>query len=172
MKNTSIAVVISTLIAIFVEQTNQYSNFKSIHQENVPINIQVQTEIQPQQEEVKKYTEEDLYYLSRIIWSEAGSDWCTDEHQLAVGSVVLNRVVSDIYPDSIKKVVQQRGQYTSYNNRHFRSTPNERTMNNAIYLLEHGSTIPKYVIFQSQGRQGNGTWKKIQNQYFCYLTKE
>lgn len=144
----------------------------TIHTEDIHgQEIEVPSENPKSTEKQLKYTEEDLYYLSRIIWSEAGSDWCTDEHQRAVGSVVLNRVKHELYPDSIKKVIQQYGQYSSYNNTRFRSTPNKRTMNNAIYILTHGSTIPQYVIFQSQGRQGNGCWKKIQNQYFCYLKK-
>ena len=38
----------------------------------------------------------------------------------------------------------------------------------AKYLLENGSQIPENVVFQSKKKQGSGTWKTIDGQYFCY----
>lgn len=48
--------------------------------------------------------------LAAIIFCEAGNQ-CY-EGKVAVGSVVLNRVSSSRYPNSIEKVIYQRGQFT------------------------------------------------------------
>lgn len=49
------------------------------------------------------YDEEDLYWLSRIISAESRGEPLIG--QIAVGNVVLNRVKSGEYPDSIKDVI-------------------------------------------------------------------
>ena len=119
-------------------------------------------------EPTKQYTDEDLSLLARVINAEAGSDWLTDEHQLAVGSVVLNRVSDSRFPSTLKGVVYQKGQYACVPNGMINRAPSERALKNAKYLLENGSTIPTNVVWQSQAKQGNGVWKYIQGHYFCY----
>lgn len=49
------------------------------------------------------YQKEDLYWLSRIISAESRGEPL--EGKLAVGTVVLNRVASSQFPDSIREVV-------------------------------------------------------------------
>lgn len=49
------------------------------------------------------YTEEDLYWLSRVISAESRGESLLG--QLAVGHVVLNRVASSQFPNTIKEVV-------------------------------------------------------------------
>jgi len=56
------------------------------------------------------YTEEDVKLLACLIHSEAGTQ--SYEGKLAVANVVLNRVKSSKYPDSIKAVIYQSGQFT------------------------------------------------------------
>lgn len=115
-----------------------------------------------------KHTQAEVDLLARVIHSEAGSDWLTDEHQLAVGSVVLNRVTDIRFPNTINGVVYQQGQYACVTNGMINKTPSERAYNNAKYLLENGVTIPSNVVWQSQSKQGSGVWKYIQGHYFCY----
>ena len=141
-------------------------------------NIECKTEIkqieqttEPVDINIPKYTQEELNLLARVIYSEAGSDWITDEHQLAVGSVVLNRIQSDKFPNTMYEVVYQKKpaiQYACTVNGMINKTPNERAIKNAEYLLTYGSTIPENVVWQSQSPQGNGTWRIIQGHYFCY----
>ncbi|MCI2057154.1 MAG: cell wall hydrolase [Oscillibacter sp.] len=54
----------------------------------------------------ENYTEEDLYWLSRIISAESRGESLTG--QIAVGNVVLNRVKSGEFPNTIKAVVFDR----------------------------------------------------------------
>ena len=60
-----------------------------------------------------KISFDDLYLLAKLICAEAGSDWLSDDFRLCVGEVVLNRVESPEFPDSISDVVYQKGQYAS-----------------------------------------------------------
>ena len=48
----------------------------------------------------------DLYWLSRIIYAESGAE--TLDGQIAVGNVVLNRMASKEFPDSIPGVIFDR----------------------------------------------------------------
>ena len=99
-------------------------------------------------EPVETYSEEDLYYLTGILVGEChGYSW---EHQIAVGSVVLNRVADEDYPDTIKDVAHQKGQYACLKNKLFYREPTERNIEVAKYLLENGSQIPENVIYQSK----------------------
>lgn len=112
------------------------------------------------------YTEEDLYILAHVICGEAQS--YSDEEQLYVGSVVLNRVHSASYPNTIKDVVFQRNQYSCTVDGNYHRTPTERNWANAKYLLENGSVLPGNVVFQSGHRQGKGVYVKTSRHYYCY----
>lgn len=58
----------------------------------------------------KSYSESDLKYLTAIIYCEAGNQ--SYKGKVAVANVVLNRVDSKRYPNTIKKVLYQRYQFT------------------------------------------------------------
>ena len=124
--------------------------------------------VNPDTIEEQKYTTDEVELLARIVWSEAGSDWLTDEHQRAVASVIINRVNDDRFPNSIEDVVYQSGQYSCVYNGMINQTPNQRSYDNAKYVLENGVTIPSNVVWQSQSMQGRGLYKYIQGHYFCY----
>ena len=109
--------------------------------------------------------EETVDLLARLIRAECGDEWCTDELQLATGSVVLNRMNDSRFPNTIPEVIYQRGQYSTVPNGEINKPYNERTYANAKYLLENGSTIPENVVFQANFRQGS-TYKVIQGVYF------
>lgn len=114
----------------------------------------------------KHYTSKQLYLLSHLIYAEAGN--CSNELQLGVGSVVLNRVESSKFPNTIKGVIYQSGQYSCIWDGNFNKKPNKQSIKNAIYLLKNGSQLPKYVVFQAEFAQGRGIYKRVGNTYFCY----
>jgi hypothetical protein len=111
----------------------------------------------------------DLYYMAHLIYAEAGSSWCSDELQLYVGSVVLNRVESDQFPNTIRDVIYQDGQYACTWDGNFEKEPDERAWKNAEIVLVHGSQLPDNVVYQAEFEQGSGVHCQIGNTYFCYL---
>ncbi|MCR5754562.1 MAG: cell wall hydrolase [Acetatifactor sp.] len=56
------------------------------------------------------FTEGDRYLLANLIYCEAGGEPYAG--QLAVGSVVINRVLSSVYPDSVVGVIYQNKQFS------------------------------------------------------------
>lgn len=118
------------------------------------------------------YSDEDLYVLSHIINAEAGDNQCTHEHRIAVGSVVLNRVESDAFPDTIYDVVFQAGQYSPTWNGSYDKEPSEDSIEVAELLLTEGSQIPAECVFQAEFPQGSGTYQTFTTiygtTYICY----
>lgn len=56
------------------------------------------------------FEEGDRYLLANLIYCEAGGE--PYEGQVAVGAVVINRVLSSVYPDSVSGVIYQKGQFS------------------------------------------------------------
>lgn len=55
------------------------------------------------------FTEDDRYLLANLIYCEAGGE--PYEGQVAVGAVVINRVLSSVFPNTLSGVVYQRKQF-------------------------------------------------------------
>lgn len=121
----------------------------------VQLTLNAQEEPEPPAEEAPKYTEEDLNLLARLIWREMGSNWIPDEEQLKTGSVVLNRMAHPAFPDTLREVIYQPGQYAPAMGGTLETAePDQRTKDNARRLLEQGSVLPPDVVYQSGSVQG------------------
>jgi hypothetical protein len=123
---------------------------------------------------VQAYTESDVMLLARIINAEAG-EGCQIEHNQLVGCVVMNRVNDPRFPNTIKGVVYQRGQYTCVNSKKFNQYPPQISIDAARYVLSGKAYCPKNVVYQSESVQGK-IYKKFyvntgwysSTTYFCY----
>ena len=115
-----------------------------------------------------EYTDEDVWYLSHVIQAESG--YCSKEMMEGVGSVVLNRVADDRFPDSIREVIEQPGQYSTLAWLESQ-VPTEEVLEVTTDLLENGSKFPENVIFQANFVQGSGVYKTLSTAYstmfFC-----
>lgn len=118
---------------------------------------------------------DDMFLLAKIIEAEAGSDWLSDEWRMCVGEVVLNRVSSPEFPDTIEEVLFQRGQYYSRDSAFFSTLlPTERSVNAALRLLEGERVLgEESVVFQSNFILGSGIYLQLEDEklgstYLCY----
>lgn len=68
------------------------------------------------------YNSSDVYLLARIIYAEARGESYTG--QVAVGAVVLNRVKSASFPNSISGVIYQSGAFTAVSDGQINLAPN------------------------------------------------
>lgn len=115
------------------------------------------------------YSDEDVWYLSRVIQAESG--YCQREMMEGVGSVVLNRVASNLFPNTVKEVIEQPGQYSTLS---WLSSqvPTDEVMDVTVDLLENGSKYPEDVLYQANFAQGSGVYKTLSTSYstmyFCY----
>lgn len=119
----------------------------------------------------KPYSDNDLYILSHIISAESGN--CSEDMMIAVGSVVLNRVEDERFPDTIEEVVFQPGQYSPTWNGSFYDEPTDEAVEVAEMLLTDGSQIDESVVWQAEFVQGVGIYEVIESpwgskMYFCY----
>lgn len=118
--------------------------------------------------EVKLYDERDLDLLAHLINGEAGATYCSDTMRYYVGSVVLNRMQHELFPDTIENVIYDDGQYACTWDGNFDKEPTEKCYEVSRDLLINGSRLPKNVIYQAGFEQGSGVYFKEQNMYFCY----
>jgi hypothetical protein len=120
---------------------------------------------------------EDLYLLAKIMYAEAGSYWLSDEWKLCVGEVVLNRVESPEFPDTIREVLEQPGQYYGKNSSYFNCLkPSELCVKLALRLLEGERLMEPSVVFQANFKQGSGVHteycdEQLGSTYFCYSSR-
>lgn len=119
----------------------------------------------------KPYSDNDLYILSHIISAESGN--CSEDMMIAVGSVVLNRVEDERFPDTIEEVVFQPGQYSPTWNGAYYNDPTDEAVEVAEMLLTDGSQIDESVVWQAEFVQGVGIYEVIESpwgskMYFCY----
>lgn len=75
------------------------------------------------------YTSSDVYLLARCIYGEARGE--SYEGQVAVGAVVLNRVKSPKFPNTISGVIYQKGAFTAVDDGQINLTPNQTAVNAA-----------------------------------------
>lgn len=61
-----------------------------------------------------QYSEDDYQVLLKIVQAEAGI--CDEKGKILVANVVLNRVKSSAFPDTIREVVYQRSQFSPVSN--------------------------------------------------------
>ena len=104
------------------------------------------------------YAEDDLLWLSRIIHSEAGLEPL--EGKIAVGTVVLNRVNSDQFPDTIYDVIFDMSagvQFSPAASGTIYCTPNEESVLAAKLCLD-GASISDDVFFFVNEAIAENTW--------------
>ena len=110
----------------------------------------------------------DILSLARIIQAENGGH-LDDEALLLTGIVVLKRVKSKCYPDTIIGVISQKGQYSTYADGKFWNEPSNRSMRIAKKLLstDIAHDYQDNLVFQAEFRQGRSVYKKLGYEYFC-----
>lgn len=75
------------------------------------------------------YTSSDLYLLAKCIYAEARGESYTG--QVAVGAVILNRVRSSSFPNTIAGVIYQKGAFTAVDDGQINLQPNQTAINAA-----------------------------------------
>ena len=124
-------------------------------------------------EEMSREVDSDLFNVAHLMMGEAGYTDSTERRLTA--SVLLNRVDSDKFPDTIGECLYQPGQYTTVRDGGpFWMEPTSECWKDAEELLtqwyETGDTdLPEDVLYQSRGPLGYGTYLVSGwGQYFCY----
>lgn len=112
--------------------------------------IRIDSTGKPIEASAQFYNEDDLYWLSRIIYAEAGGE-CFDG-MIAVGNVVLNRVESKDFPDTVYDVVFDNSCGIQFSPAYYGSiycTPSEDAVKAAMLALDGANVVGDSLYFNT-----------------------
>lgn len=104
--------------------------------------------------------QERLNIVAKVIQNEADPQWCEWEHSVAVGAVVVNRERSPHFPDTVKEVVEQPGQYLAAYTRNFDGV-SELAYLAAKAALDGDHDVPSDCYWQDTHVQGVSVWREF-----------
>lgn len=117
---------------------------------------------------------DELFLLAKLIHFVSGNEQLSDEWRMCTGEVVLNRVASPEFPDSIEEVIFQEGQYDGVGSDYFKYslTPSEECIDAALRLLQGERLMEPHVVFQASSPQGGELYRSfydhdVGNVFFC-----
>ena len=126
----------------------------------------------------KSVSFDELLLLSRLICVEAGSSWLDEHWKMAVGEVVLNRVASPEFPDTLQEVIAQPGQYHGPTEEYLdHISPDRASVYAALKLLSGERVLNNpAVVFQSNAILGGGVFLELRDErlgstYLCYSSR-
>jgi hypothetical protein len=102
------------------------------------------------------YTSSDVNLLARLITAESGGT--SYNNQVSVGAVVLNRVKSSLFPNSINSVINQNSQFTPVTNGSINKTAQASAIKAAYSALSGNDPTNKALYFHS-GNTNNLTFE-------------
>lgn len=114
----------------------------------------------------RSYDTEDLYWLSRVISAESRGE--SLEGQIAVGNVVLNRVASGQFPNTVKEVVFDRKygvQFEPVSNGTIYDQPTDSAVLAAKLCLEGAAPVGDSLYFYAPALSA-GTWISTSRAYY------
>jgi hypothetical protein len=99
-----------------------------------------------------------LDIIAKVIENEAPPKWCEWKHSVAVGAVVVNRVKSPHFPDTVREVVAQPGQYLVSYTYGFDGTSRMAYLA-AKAAIDGDHDVPEDAYWQDNKVQGRRIWK-------------
>lgn len=122
-------------------------------------------------QKLSQYTDEDIRILTTAVFYEAGHT--TEQLREYVAQVVLNRVADSRFPDTVKGVITQPGQYaTKYATQAATDSIKSADSQNGTYYYAMCETavkkammgqvdMPSNVLYQANFAQGKGVWQSV-----------
>lgn len=111
-------------------------------------------------------SDEDFDLMAKTVYAEAKTE--EFEGQVAVAEVILNRVESDNYPNTVKDVIKQPGAFASWSNGSVEAAPFDDECCEAVQDALNERIFPVTVVWFREGRfHPFGTpYTVIGNHYF------
>lgn len=115
---------------------------------------------------------DDTWLLARLIYAEAAGE--PYRGKVAVGAVVMNRVRSGLFPNTVAGVVYEPWQFSCVGNYMFNSTPDQDSVSAAVDAM-NGVDPTGGALFYFNYHMVTNTWlwskpfaAKIGNHWFTY----
>ena len=94
-------------------------------------------------------SEEELLLLQKVVSAEARGE--SSETQYTVACVVLNRMESDIFPDSLTEVVTQSGQFSCVESGAIINVPITESVTAAVDMALDNNTLDSNILWFRSG---------------------
>ena len=120
--------------------------------------------LSPYYELIANLTDNEKYLIYQITYLEAGNQ--SMEGQRAVIEVILNRVLSDKYPDTVEGVLSQSGQFVTWKNRNAKSHNEEQEEALELVFTEQPVLTLDYMMFSMGQFSWGRNYVKIGDHWF------
>ena len=115
-------------------------------------------------------SEDETHLLARIIYAEAGAE--PFDGMLAVGYVVLNRVASPSFPNTIEGVIYEADQFTPVQNGAINKTPSADALRAAqICMSGESNPVGNSLYFINPDATSNSTWLNTLRTNYTFVAK-
>ena len=140
----------------------------------MPLENQVQAQaVNPQTAQLPpKFTEKDIQIMANAVYGEARGE--PYEGQVAVAAVILNRLESPEFPDTISEIIFQPRAFTVVADGQIWLTPNERAKE-AVLDAINGWDPTENALYYFNPKTATSSWiwsrpqiKQIGEHIFCY----
>mgnify|MGYP006351935225 FL=1 len=152
-----------------IRQGNRFTHYGGMSLEN---QVQAQA-VNPQTAQLPpKYTEKDIQIMANAVYGEARGE--PYEGQVAVAAVILNRLESPEFPDTISEIIFQPRAFTAVADGQIWLTPNERAKE-AVLDAINGWDPTENALYYFNPKTATSSWiwsrpqiKQIGEHIFCY----
>ena len=115
---------------------------------------------------------DELQLLARMIYAEAGDRAYSNAYRMCVGELILNRVDSPEFPDTLEEVAYQRGQFVCVGEPEFEDLrPSRACAEAALHLLLGERRLAPQVLYRSPWQIGPAYVRfydrRLGYTYFC-----
>lgn len=116
---------------------------------------------------IESLTDEEKELICRITWREAGNQG--EKGQRAVMEVILNRIESDVFPDTTYEVLSQTGQFSTWAGRSKVTAEQVEEMQNIlniVYQEEDTILTKEYIYFDGIQHSYGHNYVRIKGHWF------
>lgn len=108
--------VVTVNLSLSQEAEPEYSSNEEVKDKNIQNEPVEKFDILPEvnSNAIPEVSQAEIEMLACVIYCEAGGDTICDETRYYVADVVLNRIESDLFPNSMWEVLMQKGAYGRY----------------------------------------------------------
>jgi len=118
---------------------------------------------------------EELFLLSRALYARTGNRTYEECWRLCIGEVILNRVASPEFPDTLEGVIRGDAAYSGKVSGYFDALRPDRSCAEIAWRLLEGERYmdDATVVYEGSRRQGGGVCLSLYDYrggdiYFCY----
>lgn len=116
---------------------------------------------------VISYTDEEFEMLCYVLQGEVGN--CSEGSKIAVANVIINRVKSNLFPNSIEGVLTAPNQFTAISGYYNRTkTPSQNTIDCAKRALEGEDNTNGAIYYYAPKYCGGSTASWFESLNFCF----